>query len=363
MKKSKVCFFINQLDNSGGTERVTTVVANALSNIGYEVSVLTIQPVEKPFFELDTQVSHNSLNIDNSGMSLIKRFKIITALRKYIVSNDVEILISVDSLLCIYSIPATITTSVKNICWEHFNFNIDLGVKMRRFARHLAGLFVSDIIVLSERDKKFWIENLLFKKAKLSVVYNPTAFPITTKKYNINSNYVLGVGRLCHQKGFDLLLPAWQKVTERYPDWLLVIAGDGNSKNELQQLAQNLNISDKVMLIGAVSEPAELFEEAAIFCFPSRFEGFGLALAEAQAFGIPSIAFDCDCGPSEIIDENCGILIPDFNVETLSKALTELIGNNTRRAEMSKHAIQKAQKFALNSVVLKWTSILSDKDC
>jgi Glycosyltransferase len=97
--------------------------------------------------------------------------------------------------------------------------------------------------------------------------------------------------------------------------------------------------------LGAVNNIDALYEDAAIFCFPSRFEGFGLALAEAQAFGIPSIAFDCDCGPSEIIDENCGILISDIDGTLLSQALAQLMSRMSQRQDMSINARLKAQSF------------------
>ncbi|MFP2421032.1 glycosyltransferase family 4 protein [Pseudescherichia vulneris] len=358
---NKICFFINQIDNSGGTERVTTVVANALSKQGYEISILTIRPKSQPFFNIEPSISYCSLDIQPSGLSILNRFKIVVALRKYIKNNRIDTLIAVDSLLAIYTLPATLGCSVRNVCWEHFNFNINLGVKMRSYARYLAGIFADDIIVLSQKDKKIWNEKLRLSRARIHVIYNPTAYPISTRTYKADSKYVLGVGRLCKQKGFDLLLPAWQQLISKHPEWKLVIAGEGPERQQLELQTSRLGISNSVTFLGALPELAEIYADAAIFCFPSRYEGFGLALAEAQAFGIPAIAIDCECGPSEILDSTNGVLLSLDNIDKLPSVLADLIMDKEGRYLMSKSAKQKAEVFSVKQIIHSWDNFLTNK--
>gem|GEM_PF-2286778 len=166
--QNKICFFINDISNSGGTERVTTVVANALADRGYDVSILTINSKNKPFFALNERVKCSSLDVTFGSFRVFSRIKIIIELKKYLSNNNINTIITVDSLLSIYSLPATIFSSVRNICWEHFNFDIDLGVKMRRFSRYCAGVLADDIVVLSNRDKKNGWLNQYFRRTKFT---------------------------------------------------------------------------------------------------------------------------------------------------------------------------------------------------
>lgn len=362
MKKNKVCFFINDMTNSGGTERVTTTVANALVQRGYDISILTIKPIGHSFFTLLPEINIHSLELNPTGMSIINRGKIIIGIRKYVRQNHINHFISVDSLLNIYATPALFMTKAKNICWEHFSYKIDLGVKLRRFSRYLAGMFADDIVVLSMKDKENWEKNLHFLNANIHVIYNPITYAISSSCYDTDSKIVLAVGRLRAEKGMDQLLHIWKKTSSHHHDWKLIIAGDGPDKQMLAKLVKDLELSDSVRFLGAVKNVNELYQNASIFCLTSRFEGFGMALAEAQTFGIPSIAFDCECGPSEILNCDNGVLIPTENTAQFSSALLTLIENVELRKKMSINARTKAQEFTVDKVIATWENYLLNKD-
>lgn len=361
MKNKKICLFINALHNSGGTERIITLLANGLTNIDYEVHIVTILKTSEPFFQLNDKINLVSLCNHESLTSELERLKIIFALRKYLQSNEIKTIIAVDSLLCIYSLPAVLFTNIRHICWEHFNFKIDLGVKARRLARQLSGLLSDEIVVLSEKDKKFWQEKLLFKKSKLRVIYNASQFHITNNDYPADSKNIISVGRLTDQKGFDLLLQAWKKVHNEFPDWTLTIIGSGPKKDSLEQLATKLSLNKSIKFIAATQNITDYYQSCGFLCLPSRYEGFGLVLIEAMSFGVPAIAFDCDCGPSEILDMENGILVPNENIKIFAESLRLMISQKSLRVNMSNNAKLKANAFTSEKFTECWDSVLRNE--
>jgi glycosyltransferase involved in cell wall biosynthesis len=113
--------------------------------------------------------------------------------------------------------------------------------------------------------------------------------------------YVVGVGRLEEQKGFDLLIRAHAMVLDRGTPHHVVLLGEGSCRRQLQALARELGVAATVLFAGEVANPHPVVAGAALFCMPSRFEGWPLALAEALVLEVPIVAADCVAGPSEIL--------------------------------------------------------------
>lgn len=356
---NNICFFIDSLSNSGGTERVTTVIANGLASHNFIVTIVTIQKFEKSFFKLNKNISVMCLRDTENKMSLWERVTVILKLRKIIKEKKIDILISVDSLLSIYSLPASFSYNVKNICWEQFNFKIDLNRYLRKMARQLSGILSDRIVVLSEKDKTFWDNGLVFNRAGVSVVYNPSSYSITELAYCAESRKVLCVGRLTKQKGFDLILNAWKEINNRHPDWILTIVGNGEEKENLINRAKELHIVECTEFVAATSNIQDMYSKSSIFCLPSRFEGFGLVGIEALSFGLPIVAYNCDCGPSEFVSSN-GVLVQNGDVEALAESLISIMSDTQVRTSMSKNSKIAAEKFMLEKVIDNWLGLLQN---
>nr|MBO8918954.1 hypothetical protein [Proteus mirabilis] len=106
----------------------------------------------------------------------------IWKIRQFIIQNNIDIFISVESMLSLYSIPASIGLNVRNICWEHFNFNVNLGKRSRDFARKLAAYYANDIITLTKHDKNLWLNNLNCK-ANIVTINNPITIKHDQENY------------------------------------------------------------------------------------------------------------------------------------------------------------------------------------
>ena len=157
----KICFLIGNLNQSGGTERVTTLIANALAEKKYQVSILSLTNGRQPFFELVPSIKTYSLYPEK--ISFKKNFLgAVWRIRQFITQHQIDTLVVVDSISCIFTVPALFGLKVNHICWEHFNFKNNNGVWLRELSRKFAVLFCDYVVTLTERDKEFWIKSLKY---------------------------------------------------------------------------------------------------------------------------------------------------------------------------------------------------------
>ena len=169
---------------------------------------------------------------------------------------------------------------------------------------------------------------------------------------------VLAIGRLTEQKGFDLLLEAWIQVSKVMPDWKLKIVGEGIERADLNEFI-TLNQLDKcVELVGSTDNISKYYQQAEIFCLSSRYEGFGMVLIEALAFGLPAVSFDCDAGPAEILDGTGSILVPEKDTNELALSLIELMKDDEQRKTISLRSKEKAKIYQPEKITSQWIDIL-----
>jgi|28_taG_2_1085356.scaffolds.fasta_scaffold00188_10 glycosyltransferase involved in cell wall biosynthesis len=354
----KICFLVGDLNRFGGIERVSTMVANGLAERNYDVSILSIENGESPFFDLDDNIDIDSLSKSNSKF-IYRLPKIVSGIRKYTKENNVDILVTVDTFSVIFTIPALIGLNVKNFAWEHFDFNNNFNKKSRHIFRKLAARYCTKIIVLTEKDKKNWIRSTNHKNQIVSIP-NPNSFDcgFNINDVDKNTKVVLAVGRLSHLKGFDMLLDAWSKVMKEVPDWYLKIVGDGEEMTHLDHIIKEKNI-ENVELVGSVHDVKPYYEEAEIFCLSSRLEGFGMVLLEAFEFGLPIVSFNCEVGPAEVLDGTESILVPPNNTSELATALVKLINDKSLRKHIGARTKHKSKLYSKNNIVDEWEKQLS----
>ncbi|MEV4850562.1 glycosyltransferase family 4 protein [Acinetobacter lwoffii] len=354
-----ICFLIGDINHSGGTERVTTLIANALDENENKIFVLSLSNGDKPFFELNKSIYVDSLFKESISMKS-HFFQCIKKIRKFLVENEIDTLIVVDSISCVFTVPACIGIKVNHICWEHFNLKVNLGSSFRTLGRWMAARWCDKIVTLTERDKQFWEEEFKFKTTKKVIaIPNPSPYNLQDNIPSLNNKTILCVGRLTYQKGFDLLIQAWSQIAPKLPGWKVLIIGSGEDEQILKDMTKELNVSDSIIFLGQQKNMDEFYRQASFFCMSSRFEGLPMVLLEAQSYGLPIISFDCDTGPAEIINHgNNGYLVECFNIDKFNFYLNKIIIDNENFEKMVCSSYNNIKKFQLVGVSNLWNDLM-----
>src|SRR5690606_32254519 len=210
-----------------------------------------------------------------------------------------------------------------------------------------------------EKDKSIWREKLKNINAQIISIANPCPFPIQNYTKEKNTKTVLAVGRLTHVKGFDVLLEVWIQVNKAMPEWKLKIVGEGEDREKLSNFILNNNLTSSVELVGNTNNIKDYYEQAEILCLSSHFEGFPMVLLEAQAFGLPIVAFDCETGPAEILADTDSILVPQNNINLFASSLIDLMKNEEKRKLINFKSKEKAKLYQPRSVIQQWIKLLA----
>jgi glycosyltransferase involved in cell wall biosynthesis len=217
------------------------------------------------------------------------------------------------------------------------------------------------IIVLSSSCEKNIIELLQIDKSKINILYNPCPEISPGTNALISSKYILFIGTLTKRKGYHDLINAFQKVSINYPEWKLILAGNGEIE-EANILADKLNISDKVICLDWIteSEKDKVFRNAGIFCLPSYAEGFPMALMDALAYGLPVVTTPVGGIPDVFSHMKNAIFIEPGNIEEISDALLNLIKSEKLAEQLKAESLfLKENLFDLNKITQKLNLIYS----
>lgn len=368
----KICFLIGNYNNGGGTERVTSQIANGLTEKGYDISIISIEKGLTPLFITDKRIKLYELNQNEkfpvkNKVSIIEKIKFriwslkkISAIKKsfentikkikpdIVIAVDIECYRFIDCFRKKYH--------YKTIAWEHFSLltRNSLGVN---YSRYLATKYASKLIVLSDSDLKDYQKK--YPKAKNIIrLHNPVAFN-PTKNVNMKNKVVIAAGRYEYEKGFDLLIEIWSKISAKIPDWELRIYGNGKDKQKLIDLINFYKLFN-VKLLPYAKELDKEMEKASIYALSSRYEGWGLVLIEAQAKGLPCISFNCKHGPYEIISNQInGFLISPENTDEFANKLFELTQNINLRQKFSDNSQNNIELFQIDNVIKQWIRMLN----
>lgn len=375
----KIVYVFDSLSRTGGTERILISKMNYLADIqGHEVFILTWnQSVQRYPFALSTKVKHIDIDVsfDNEKHSLIRRiaFKIKTLMtlrqRMQKAIDDIHPDIIIATTYQKPGLTCTIKTKAIKIVESHCPRSLILGVDSSIFAKnwnisiayhrlsvlrsiHMAERHCDCLVSLTSGDYGEW------RRASMKRIIPNMINTDHFYQSDCTHKRVICAGRLNEQKGFDLMVKAWKNVAARHKDWELAIFGDGELKEVLVQQVQIYNLSDSVKIMPFTDNIYKEYTQSSVFVLSSRYEGFGLVLAEAMSCGIPCISFDCHYGPSDIIkDGKDGLLVTNGDIAALANAICWMIEHDDERKAMGRRAKQNVDRYSPKVIMAQWNDL------
>jgi glycosyltransferase involved in cell wall biosynthesis len=346
--------------SAGGAERVIVTLANCWAARGWRVALLTFEPPgTTPYYPVDPQVALRQLGIASVGSPLWRairqNLRRIRALRQTLRAADPDLAIAFLAKINVLTVLASrglgfpVVVSERNNPEQQRFRGIWSWLRQRLYG-------TACCVVAPSRGVLETFSGDIRRRGR--VIPNPVDLtPAASARRG--SGHLVAVGRLVHQKGFDLLLRAFAEVAPEHPAWTLTIWGEGEERAALEALTTELGLAGRVRLPGLTERPGQWIEDADIFVLSSRFEGFPNVIAEAMAAGLPVIAFDCPWGTDEIVRHGeDGLLVPLNDVHALAAAMRRLIADPERRRRLGEAGARNVRRFGTEAVVAEWDALI-----
>ncbi len=363
----KIMVACRAIDNmAGGVERMAVALMNEMTARGHEVSLLTWDAEKAAnFYPMDSRIRWHRLAMGNPGQKATWKLRLQRAGKvREIVEKEQPALIIAFQQGTFFStrlftnglhIPVIAAEREAPQRLDH----VDAG--RRRFLYFWSFRLAARVTIQCESYRKFYPESL---HRKIVTIPNPV-FPASASANpgtEDGEKILLCVGRLGYQKNQEALLHAFAPIAAQLPDWSVHLAGDGEDKAKLEELAQSLGISMRVKFLGPVRDVAALYTQSHIFCLPARWEGFPNALAEAMAHGLPSVGYEGCAGVSDLIRHGHTGLLARGNgdVETLKFALLTLMKDPQQRALLGANAKISVAQYAPAAIYDRWEKLFKE---
>lgn len=351
----------------GGSERVVALWCKGFTDRGHQVTVLNMShPDNMRFFPLPPSVEVISLDMmqtsKNGFEAVSATFRRLTKMRRIIPRTRPDRVITLYPQLNVLSIVALCGTGIPVFVSEHNDPNLCANGEIWETLRPWAYRWAAKVVSVSQGVDRA----LSYLPAhKRCVIFNPVVAQINDAPLpaiagsDPNRPWIVSMGRLSYQKGYDLLIPAFAQLADRYPDWQLIILGEGADREKLEALRDGLGLKTRILMPGAIQSIAPVLHKAEFFVMASRFEGFPMAHLEALSSGLPVVVTDCESGPREIIrHEVDGLLVKTEDVEALTEGMNKLMENPALRHQFSQRAPEILDRFGMEKVMDDWALMM-----
>lgn len=374
--KKKILFIYYKLNRPGGIARVLTNLVNELVEF-YDITILILVDDKTTFYPLDDQVkvisvnsySHPAFTVGCVGINkyfswipkkqniknYLYDFGAHMVLNKWLKKNQIHY----DTIVtCMYKLSIGVSAkeklAAKTIAWEHTDYHVG-GVifnKLRKIYLKKA----KNIVAINLPSYRF------YKTLNLNthLIYNVVGSPFEEAEFkDSKQNRIIFVGRLDKEKNVKDLLDIFESA-QLPQDWRLDIIGEGSEKKNLENQVKNYTKKSQINFHGTlrIDQIIKFYQNSKIFAFTSIKEALPTTLIEAMMCGNALLTYDCNYGPSDIINEKNGFLIPLHNKKMFIEKLEYLTHNPEALSELMKSSYEESKKWKKDKAIEQWKEIL-----
>lgn len=353
----KLIFIVNQMYKAGGIERTIYYRLIELSKL-YEIYLITLENGNKPFyFGTLENVKHIDLNLDferknNGGLklsikNLIKTILFFFKMQYFLFKIKPKFTIHVIGTHSFYFLPFLRYTG--KLVLEHHASLYQLPPNKVR--KYIMNKFDQHIFLTQEESN---LANFIENK---NIIPNPIQhYNLNRIEYLSKKNRIISAGRIVDVKGFERLVRSWKLIHLDFPNWIVEIYGESDQDvlNKINNLINELNLENRIFIKPAISNILDVLNNSKIYAMTSHFECFPMVLLEAMSVGTLVVAFDCPTGPRNIIDNKCGYLVENDNIELFSHFLKNAITDETKSRELALNSYKRSEDFLLDKIIDKW---------
>lgn len=244
------------------------------------------------------------------------------------------------------------TRNCKFIVTEHNEY--DVATEKRHKLEKIIYPRADKVVALTKSDC------LKYKKYLSNVTHIPNSVSFECETHTNYSKKIIAVGRLEIVKGFDRLIEAYSKISQKYPEWELDIYGVGLEYNRLEKLIQEKQLKEKVKLMGNEPDIKSKMLDASIHVVTSFHEGFSLVVLEAMECGLLNVCMETTGTCETIRNKENGILIKQGDIEELASTLEYYMGNPMEIKRIGENAKEDAKNYYVNSISERWIKLFAE---
>lgn len=391
MKKNLI-FILPELYGGGAEKTVGNLSKKLIDNYNIDILLFRDTPIK---YSYSGNLVFFPERKGNGFFSKIKFFvNAVIFLKKYKKRNKISYSISFLTAADIVNVFSKAKGTKNIISIRNTDSKLNDKNKLYKLCTFLSTHKCDCIIAISNQVKKDLIDNFKVDEKKITTIYNPSSkIEFGNMKLKFNKNFwndpvVINIGRLTYQKGQWHLVRAFSKIVKQIPNIKLIILGEGELKEHLQELIHDYKLEKNVLLLGFVDNPYDYLSRSDLFVFSSLYEGLGNSILESFACGIPVLSTDCVAGPRELIapqtdfinktkDNICyeefGILVPNFDDKIydssnpltkeellMSDAVINLISNKELLKKYKEKALERSKYFEIDYIVQEWIKNLEN---
>lgn len=353
--------FVIESMGGGGSQRVASALLDHWVQSGKSVALITFRGEVTDVFDVDARVKRYVIGgaLKSSGIveAVLNNFRRALAIRRVLKGTRTPLVVSFVTATNVLTILATLGLGLRVVVSERNDpLRQNIGL-VWSFLRRLSYRFADHVTANTAAALAAMHPYVLADR--LSVVPNPVRGSRGEHLAKRNGSLILAVGRLHPQKGHEMLIKAFARISQQLPDWYLRILGDGPLRESLQALIDKLNLGDRIELHGHVADPFPHYRAADIFVMASRYEGMPNALLEAMSCGKAVIITDCLPGAREVVKANeTGLVVPAKDIDALAAALEHLAQDCRKRARLGEAAAAEVACFRPENALAAWDRII-----